>query len=258
LVTTQPLPLPLSTLLPKTLPLLSDPSSSVRSSVLKFLRILPVSDLDAHVPTLLLHIRAGLTHLALDIRLDSLEALRWLLSVQGEEVVACEGGWIKTLKCFLAVLGWERADTAAGQGKWSRAPKASFGRVGEGEGRVVIKALEVLGVFLKAGLVGSEEGAAAAEEEEISTAWPPWQVQTYELPQKKNAFARLNLFGVTRGEIDMMYEDREDRVAVFVRMGFRDTVENGLEASKREAGEVGRAAAGVLKVLGEGMDFYEA
>ena len=123
---------------------------------------------------------------------------------------------------------------------------------------MVIKALGVLGDFLKAGLVGSQDDEARERDGEKASTWPLWQVEMHALPVKKNAFARFHLFGDTRGEVDMMYEDREDRAAVLVKMGFREILEQGLEAAKREAGEVGRAAAGVLKILGEGMDIYEA
>ena len=48
-----------------------------------------------------------MTHLATEIRLFGLDVLEWLLQVAGDEVVSCAGGWVKMLKCFLSLLGWQ-------------------------------------------------------------------------------------------------------------------------------------------------------
>lgn len=76
------------------------------------------------------------------------------------------------------------------------------------------------------------------------------------LPKRSNVFAHLNLFGPPRDEESEMYAEQEERQAIFHKR-FRATVSSGVEAAKREGGEVGRAAAGVAKVLAEEMEGFE-
>ncbi len=76
------------------------------------------------------------------------------------------------------------------------------------------------------------------------------------LPKRSNAFAHLNLFGSPRDEESEMYVEREDRQRIFQKRYYA-IVSSGVEAAKREGGEVGRAAAGVAKVLAEGMEGFE-
>ena len=76
------------------------------------------------------------------------------------------------------------------------------------------------------------------------------------LPTRSNAFAHLNLFGPPRDEESEMYVNREERQRIFQK-GFHATVSRGIEAAKREGGEVGRAAARVAKTLAEGMEGFD-
>ena len=76
------------------------------------------------------------------------------------------------------------------------------------------------------------------------------------LPKRSNAFAHLNLFGAPRDEDSEMYVVREERQRIF-QTRFHATVSSGVEAAKREGGEMGRAAAGVSKVLVAGMQGLE-
>jgi pre-rRNA-processing protein IPI1 len=74
-----------------------------------------------------------MTHLASDIRIFALDVLEWLLRVAGDEVVSCAGGWVKMLKCFLGLLGWQNGGSS---GKWS--VTQSFGKAG-GDAKVQTK-----------------------------------------------------------------------------------------------------------------------
>ena len=242
-----PLQQPVSVLLPSLLPLLLDGNNNVRSQLLKLLRSLPPNDVEDHVSQLLLYIRAGMTHLAADIRSSSMDVLGWVLDIAGLELVSCAGGWVKTLKCFLAMLGWPNAVTAA---VWSTS-KASFGKGGS-EGKVLVKYLNTLASFLRAGLVPVDESQVPA----LVTRFPLWHVQHQLLPKRSSCYAHLNLFGPPRDEESEVYEDREARQRIF-HVRFQRAIETALEAAKREGGEVGRAAAGVRKVLVEGMDGFE-
>jgi len=72
------------------------------------------------------------------------------------------------------------------------------------------------------------------------------------IPTRSNTFAHLNLFGSPRDEDGEMYIDREDRQRVF-NQRFQAQVMKGTTEAKKEAGEAGRAAAILTKVLKEGM-----
>jgi pre-rRNA-processing protein IPI1 len=240
----RPLPLPTSILLPKLLPLILDGSSSVRAQLLKFLRLLPVSDIGDRAESALLYTRAGMTHLAAEIRVDALAILEWLLEVAKEDVVSCPGGWVKTLKSFMSMMGWA---SSSGSSKWTSASKASFGKAGKAFPRQLL----ILAQFLKAGLVESEE----IREVKIGGMFPLVDVEKHMIPTRSNAFAHLNLFGSSRDEEGEMYIDREDRQRVFQKL-FQPAVEAGMANAKKEAGEAGRAAAVLAKVLKEGMADY--
>lgn len=240
-----PMPLPTAVLLPKLLPLILDGSASVRTQLLRFLRLLPASDIGDRAESALLYTRAGMTHLAAEIRTDALAVLEWLLEVAQEDVVTCPGGWAKTLKSFMSMMGWA---TSSGSTKWTSASKASFGKAGKAFPRQLL----VLSQFLKAGLVESEtEGLIPVS----GALFPLWDVEKHMIPTRSSAFAHLNLFGSSRDEEGEMYIDREDRQRVFEKR-FQAAVLSGVENARKEGGEAGRAAAVLTKVLRDGMADY--
>ncbi|OJJ04974.1 hypothetical protein ASPVEDRAFT_197905 [Aspergillus versicolor CBS 583.65] len=265
--TSSPLPHPVSVILPPLLPLILDSNAAVRGNLLKLLRVLPEHDVRDHVTQLMPYIRAGMTHLAAEVRLSSVEILGWLLSVAGEEVVGVAGGWVKTLNCFLSVLGWH---VQAADSKWTSAKpipsgsgpgsgsgaKSSFGKAGA-KGRPQVRFLAVLAEFLDAG-IGSEDSSMEDGDDESrylfggEAAFPIVQFQSQMIPSSVAApYLYLNLFGAPRDEEGEMYETREDRWRVFESRGFLAAVERGVEGARSEGGEVGRASAGVTKVLAE-------
>lgn len=203
---------------------------------------------------LLLYIRAGLTHLAAEIRGSSLDVLAWGVETAGLRVVGCPGGWVKTLRVLLLVLGWEveSSDSAVGAGKWTGKATVSI----PGQKGNTAKTLTVLTAFLQAGLVA---GSDTDEEGNGIERWPfPLRnTQAHMIPKQSNAFAPLNLFGAPRDEDGEMYEDLEDRRRIFVRKGFLAAVEKGVVSCRGEGGETGRAAGGVRKVVEEGMRGFE-
>ncbi|KAJ5608724.1 Pre-rRNA-processing protein ipi1 [Penicillium herquei] len=244
-----PLPQPVSVMLPSLLPLLLDASNNVRTQLLKLLRTLPHSDVEDHVLQLLPYVRAGMTHLAPDIRVSAVEILSWLVESAGEQVVSCAGGWIKTLNCFLSVLGWHTDESA----KWS-STRASFGKSGS-KGKPMVKVLGALAEFLDAGV--GEPGASAGvngdqngNDASGSSAFPfPLSGTEHHMISASGApYAYLNLFGQPRDEEGEMYETREDRYRVFATR-FLPAVDRGLKSAREEGGELGRAASGVTKVL---------
>ncbi|TPX23371.1 rRNA processing protein [Coccidioides immitis] len=241
-----PLPQPVSVMLPSLLPLILDGSNGVRSQLLKLLRALPGTDIEGYASLLLPYIRAGMTHLAAGIRLSAIEILSWLLSVAAQEVVSCAGGWVKTLNCFLSVLGWHTEESA----KWS-SNRASFGKAGS-DGKPIATILQTFADFLRAGIcaLDSTDGAEQGDNNLSSVPFPLFHTSQHLLPTKSSAFAYLNLFGRPKDEEGEMYESREDRLRIFVER-FKQPVQRGIDTAKKDGGEIGRASASVSKVLKE-------
>jgi len=240
-----PLPQPSSVILSAVQRLILDGSNSVRQQLLKLLQSLPKGDIASHADQLLLHTRAGMTHLAVEIRVFALDVLEWLLDAAADEVVSCPGGWVKMLKCFLGLLGWQ----AGADGKWSGSK--SSGKPW-GDAKVQVKQMGTLAIFLKAGLVPHQVITP------ITTGggtFPLWQTHHHVLSQRSSVYAHLNLFGASRDDETEMYEDREDRQRVF-HEGAEPAITTGLEHAIRGGGELGRAAAHLKKIVREGMADY--
>jgi pre-rRNA-processing protein IPI1 len=241
---TTPLPQPSSVIIPVAQRLILDGSNSVRQQLLKLLQSLPQIDIASHADQLLLHTRAAMTHLANEIRVFGLDVLDWLLGVAGDEVVSCAGGWVKMLKCFLSLLGWQSEATS----KWSASK--SFGKT---DSKIQARQMSALTAFLRAGICHAQ---AITPVVVSGCSFPLWQTEHHLLSGRSNAYAHLNLFGATRDEEAEMYEDREDRQRVFHDRA-ETAVVKGLEQATKGGGELGRAAAQLRKVIKEGMtDFY--
>lgn len=236
-------------MLPSLLPLILDGSTNVRTQLLKLLRTLPRHDIEDHVAQLLPYIRAGMTHLAADIRVSAVEILSWMVEAAGEQVVSCAGGWIKTLNCFLSVLGWHTEESS----KWS-STRASFGKSGS-QGRPMVKVLGALAEFLDAG-IGQHDASddESPEDDGSSSTWPfPLSCTGQHMISDSSApYAYLNLFGQPRDAEGEMYETREDRYRVFSNR-FMPAIERGVKSAREEGGEMGRASSGVSKVLKEAI-----
>jgi pre-rRNA-processing protein IPI1 len=236
------LPQPLSSILPKVYPLILDGSGGVRQQSLSFLRALPQTEMSDHSPEILPYVRAGMTHLAADMRLFSIEVLAWLIEIAPDEVVSCPGGWVKTLNCFLALLGWHTQDSA----KWS-SNRVSFGKAG-GDGRIQARHLQVLADFLGAGCSSATDLLETDENCQSPLASPFWHTEHHMLPTRSNPYGYLNLFASSNDdEVDML-EDREERIRVFNER-FASDVELGLSSARKDGGEIGRAAGLVTKSL---------
>ncbi|KAF2202135.1 hypothetical protein GQ43DRAFT_431034 [Delitschia confertaspora ATCC 74209] len=243
-----PLPQPASVILPAIQRLVLDGSKGVREQCLKLFQSLPSGDIASHTDQLLLYTRAGMNHLAVEIRSFSLEVLEWLIGTAGDEVVSCAGGWVKTLKCFLNLLGWQTQVN----GKWSanKSVQTIFaGKAAAGDTKIQVKQMNALASFLRAGLVPSK-GVMADKSD--SACFPLWHNGHHIPSERSNAYAYLNLFGAARDEETEMYEDREDRQRIFHEKA-EAAIIAGLEQAKKSGGEIGRAAATLRKVVLEGM-----
>lgn len=188
-----------------------------------------------------------MTHLAVDIMTDALAVLEWLLDAADEDVVSCPGGWVKTLRCFMSMMGWA---TSKGTTSWTSAPKATFGKVGKSFPRQML----VLSQFLRTGLVESQKVVEIIPRQ---SNFPFTDMHVHMLPRKSNPYAYLNLFGSPRDEEGEMYVDRSARQRVFHKL-FQASVEKGVESAKKTGGEAGRTAAVLAKVLKDGMGDYDS
>ena len=238
-----PLQQPVAVLLPKLLPLTLDGSNGVTAQLLKLFRSLPHDDMRDQMEKLSLYIRAGLTHLAADIRTSTLELLEWALEIGGEGLVSCPGGWVKTLNTLLTALAW--TDDASMTG-WTSS-RAIIGRAGSGD-KSLSRALNVLASFLRTGL----ERQTTTDIPPKSNTFPLWHAEAHMIPKKSDAYGYLNLFGASKDEESKAYEDREERQRVFIDR-FQNRIEKGAAAARKEGGEVGRAGATVIKALEEGL-----
>ncbi|OCK78146.1 Pre-rRNA-processing protein ipi1 [Lepidopterella palustris CBS 459.81] len=241
-----PLPQTGAVIIPEVQPLILDRSNGVREQLLKLLRSLPPAEVDSHADKLLLYMRAGMTHLAADIQLSSLDFLDWLLQDAGDEVVGCPGGWAKTLKCFLSVLRWQTDDT----GKWSN-PQTTLEKSGS-ESKLVVKQMTTLAAFLKVGIASPKEDQG---QDITPNTFPLWHTHQHRLPKYSNAYRHLNLFGAPRDEDSEMYESREDRQRIF-RKKAEAAIVAGSDEAKKAGGDTGRAAAQLRKVVMEAMADY--
>ncbi|KAI4147246.1 MAG: hypothetical protein LQ340_005639 [Diploschistes diacapsis] len=240
----QPFPVTPGYLLPKLLPLISDGSNGVRTQLVKLLQALPRDGIDFYSEQILLYTRAGMTHLAVDIRRCSLDVLDWAIEVCGKELVECPGGWVKMIKNFLAMLGWTSIDANS---RWSSEWSLS------NNDRITAKTLGTLAAFLELGFVDEiTTEQVAREEADLARKWFPLrQVWCHMIPTKSHAYRHLNLFGAPRDEESEIYGDVEARQQSFRK--YRVAFEKGLEMVKRAGGEIGRAGARTAKVIAEGM-----
>ncbi|KOS19943.1 Pre-rRNA-processing protein IPI1 [Escovopsis weberi] len=236
-------PVGTSALLLRLLPLISDSSTPVRSQLLKLLRALPADEATPSVERAAMYIRAGMTHLSSDISSDALGVMEWLLDVAGDELVACPGGWVKTLSTFCVAMGWAASSSAAG---WT-----SVGRTGgikAKDAQTLSRQISVLSRFLQTGF--RPETAAAPNHTQY------WD-NLYRAPRSASAFEYLNLFSVRRDEEGQMYPDREARQQIFHRR-FLEPISKGVDKAKKEGGPTGRAAVALDQVLKKGMNDYQA
>jgi pre-rRNA-processing protein IPI1 len=233
-------------LLPKLLPLALDGSSSVRTQLLQFLRQLPPKEVSDRTEAALLYIRAGMTHLAVQIRNDALGLMEWLLDASSEAVVSCSGGWVKTLKAFLSMMGWAESSTST---SWTSAAKTSLAKGGASFPRQML----VFAKFLEVGLGNLMSDSPYQN----GRFYPLWDSEVHRVASTSSPYAHLNLFGQMRDEENEMYHERDSRQRVFSQR-FQSSITKGIDNAKKEGGEIGRAAAFLEKTVKKSMEDYES
>ena len=213
-------------------------SSSLRTQLIKFLRSIPPRDVEDNVQLFTTYIRSAMTSLAADIRTDGIEILSWLLETAGLDVVRCRDGWTKILRCFVAVLGWDKAATGNGGRLASTARLNATDKA-----KATARQLQVLGLMLRFGI-----GSAEPDSDEDEHITPPlWFTYQHLLPRQTNCFAHLDLFAQTEDEDELSCESRECRIKIFKQ--YQGILEGGLESCRRQGGEQGRVSAHVIQLI---------
>lgn len=237
-------PVGTAALITKLVPLISDSATAVRTQLLKLLRILPADQVKPVLEHSIMFIRAGMTHLSSDISNDALTALDWLLDVAEDDLVACPGGWVRTLTTFCAIMGWSVASSSKG---WTSATNARTTlKPKDTQNRA--RQIATLTKFLQAGF----KNEVALESTSVQ-----FQDNIYRIPRSDNAFEYLNLFTAQRDEDAEMYPSKETRQQIFHKR-FLDPILKGIDQTKKEGGITGRAAVGLEKALIVGMKGFEA
>lgn len=225
-----------------------DNSANVRAQLLTLLKALPRGYVEMYVPKIMLYITSAMTHLSSEIRGDSTKFLTWLLGVNKDSLLR-NGGWAKSLRGLVGVLGW---GTAKDNG--------CISGVGAVKGKIKIQSVGVLREFLQAGLLDDHCTTRNLDGEEYEVwevGMPHWTTPLHMLPTHpghSNAFSYLGLFsraqnGEGGGE---GVEDLEARRRWLVEGPGRDTLESlrkGVEGLRREGGEVGRLGAKIMNIL---------
>ncbi|KAI9693354.1 MAG: hypothetical protein M1822_005350 [Bathelium mastoideum] len=246
-ISSRPPPQPVPVIVEKIRPLLLDGSQPVRQQLNKLLRVLPAEEVRSNTGSLILHIRAGMTHLSSDVRMTALDALEWLLETAQKEVVSAAGVWVKTLKCFLGLFGWQqhrKSNEAAS--KWSTLKQIRIRSAG-GD-KLFVRQLQTFTLFVDVG-IGSPE---LMDSQQSLNTFPFWHSYEHSFPVRSNPYGYLNLFGTPRDEESEAYEDRGDRQRIFKKLALV-AVQDGLELAKQESGEVGRVAAVLGRAVEKGM-----
>lgn len=233
-------------ILSKVQPLLLDGTPAVRQQLLKLLKALPPSQLGP-LDGITLYARAGMTHLSTDIRIAALDTLDWLLATNGDAVVSCAGGWVKTLKTFQNLLSWNAQGaklTSASGAKWSNTKSSNS----LGNNKLLVHQISTLAKFLTAGLTRRVHDPDALAVKAAQN-FPLWHTDAHTVPTKNNPYGYLNLFGAPRDLESEMYDDPEERTEALHESGLYDIFKYGVSEAKKEGGEIGRAASGLDKAL---------
>lgn len=230
-------PMSIKDLLDKMMPLLLDSSAGVRSEFLKAFQALPVQTVSDYVDSILLFIRAGMTHLSIEVQLIAHDTLAYALSVSAKAVVSASGGWTKTLQSFEANLSFK---TSSANDGWS-VNKTGFKQ----DAKSVARTLQVLEKFLAAGLQTDSVEQSLIEP---VREFPLCDVCYHRIPTKSSPYGYLNLFGPPPDSDSRQVDDRSERVELFKERFYSKYV-NSLEKARAEGGDIGRAAGQMLKVI---------
>jgi pre-rRNA-processing protein IPI1 len=249
LLASESLPQPASVILSTVQPLILDASPAVRSQAIKLLTALPEAQVRDNAEQLLLYARAATTNLSARIRLSGLDVLEWLLNVAGQEVMTTPGGWLKTLKTMLGLLGWNQEVRTKDASKgWKSTGGGAVAAKSDDEVKLVTRQLQVFSLLLEKALVESRKDKDSVEAASAAKYFPLSDFHHHAISRQSNPYGYLNLFGSSRDEESEQYEDRADRLRLYNTYAATG-VAKGVGRMKQEGGGIGRAAMSVERVL---------
>ncbi|EPS42972.1 hypothetical protein H072_3085 [Dactylellina haptotyla CBS 200.50] len=259
-------PISYSILLPALAPLILDSAAPVRTQLLTLFKsltkskdlrqdaIIPVDAVRMHTPRFLLYVHSAMTHISAEIRGDSTNFLAWLLDVVGEDTVRGAKGWGKTLKCWMVLLGWESGKSGTG----IRTSTIEFSDPGKNK-KAALQHLTVLKRFLSVGMLEDSAPASHFDIRMMDLLQPHQHTDLHLMPKTSNIYAHLSLFAASGAVENVSEEDAEGSAEDFdsrrriMRNVFEENIRAGLNSRLQEAGEVGRLAGGVLKVMDKAL-----
>lgn len=231
-------PMPTETLIEKAMPLTLDSSASVRSNLVRMLETLPQAETADHIPRMLPYVRAAMTHLSQDIRKTALDILQNLLERAGKDLVACAGGWTKTLECCITLLNWRNLSPAE---TWT-ASKTSF----RTDTKFITRIMQVMDQLLSVGLLEDDDDTQNVGESVIY--FPLWHLQHHMIPKKSNPYSYLGLFGRPPDDDSSILDNREDRWILF-KEKYKTMFLQGIDGARKEGGDIGRVAGQLSKTI---------
>ena len=260
---TEELPQPVAVILPKIEPILLDASQSVRTQLLRLFdalgaydrnrqqlktKLIRNSEFGQHIEKLVLYVLAALSHLSSSIRSTGLDVLVLLLQVVPQDLVASKGGFSKPFKTLIALLGWSTGTTSSQkQAGWTASkPISNTNSITDPKAKV--KVLSALAQLLQAALNGPAQDLDIIDSAVL--CFPLRHAWLHNNPPKANSYAHLGLFTPPAARKDTAEEGTERLETIeerteWLKERYIDALSAGIEASKKEGGEVGRAAKAV-------------
>lgn len=236
-------------------PLMSDRDAGVRTQLLKLLRTIPPGLLRqgrGGVERILGFVRAAMTDMSSTVRADAMGFLEWLLDARADLVLSCPGGWPKTLRTFIVLLGWSgyvsgvssssSSASAADDKGWTSAPRTTFGA--DRSGTAYARQIGTLTRFVTAGLK-----QLSLQPREPNYYWD----HLWGMPKGPYPYAHLQLH--LQDEYSRQYLD-EDMRRDFFRRHMMGGMLKAAEETRKEAGAAGRAAGVLVKAIMDGMGQY--
>lgn len=223
-----------STMIKSIVPLIVDPSRSVRSSLLQLLKTVAESEkgiVELHARSIILFVHSAMSHINVDIRNDSTKFLSFLVEFGTDATV--RSSWMKTLRSFFLILNWQLVETKQ---NLSMAVANSCIQSNDKGRKAREEHLESLGKFLEAGLFEpkSNEGNSA-----VMKIPHPYTCH-YLLPTTPQPYAHLKIFAKQLSNTeDVNCDDVETRRVVFLEH-FAKGVRKGIEGAIKEGGLVAK------------------
>lgn len=225
-----------------TAPLILDTSKPVRDALYELYKSDTIApQLAPNASLVMLYVHSAMTHITPDVRSQSTAFLDLLVEHAPKQVVTLT--WIKTLSCFLPLLGWES----------SSAPKLSSGSIDSGlqfgsrASDVKLAHIQSLSKLISAGI---DEGL----DKDVNAPFTlNKDTVKFLRPTTGNPYVILGLFSDHQNSnpssTTTVTEDVESRQEAL--KSFKEAIVSGLTLCTKEGGQLGRLSSGLLQSLNQ-------